>query len=363
MLAKIIEKNNKDMYRDIETIKNNKCTVVLIGVSQYSLMMFYFLQKNDVKVDIISVNKKYLNKGDSFLGKDIIPLEDVVSRQECFNYIIGFQPINDDFFEMISLNSKFVFFYDILNINNVNVSYNFIKENEGELQWFYERLNDDLSRGSLTAFINQRISYKADYCKKVYSDNIYFLDSIVDFMDDEVFVDCGAYTGDTILSFLSNYRKKGFLKPKKVYGLEPDENNFQQLTTTMEGFDFCQVINSGVWSDNARISFLKGEGELSRIDFENKSDFIDVISIDSLLNGDKATFIKMDIEGAELAALRGSENTIRNYKPKLAISLYHKPEDLIEIPFYLNSLNPNYKFYLRCHQRYFSVDMVLYAIM
>lgn len=362
MLSKIIETSPIDLYKDIETIKKNGYPVVLVGISQYSSFVYDFLRSNNVQVDIVSVNEKYLDKETSFLGKKVISLEEVVTYKGLYNYVIGFQPHNDDYARLITANAALVFFYDILNLNHENVSHDFIHENSNKLQWFFDRLADDISQDSLIAFINQRISCKTDYCKNVFFENIYFLDSLINFSENEVFVDCGAYTGDSILSFLSNYRAKGFKNPRKIYGLEPDGDNFSQLSEAINDFHFCQAVNAGAWNVNTKISFLQGVGELSKIDFENKSDTIDVVTIDSLLDGAEATFIKMDIEGAELAALQGAENTIRNYKPKLAISLYHKPEDLIEIPFFLHELNPDYKFYLRCHQRYFSVDMVLYAI-
>ncbi|WP_323666250.1 FkbM family methyltransferase [Pectobacterium punjabense] len=362
MLPKIIETSPINLYKDIETIKKNGYPVVLVGISQYSSVVYDFLRSSNVQVDIVSVNKKYLDKETSFLGKDVIPLEEVVTYKGLYNYVIGFQPHNDDYAKLITANAAIVFFYDILNLSQTNIFYNFICQNEKKLQWFFDRLADDVSRESLISFINQRISCKTDYCNSVFYENIYFLDSLIEFSEKEVFVDCGAYIGDSILSFLSNYRAKGFVNPKKVYCLEPDNDNFAQLSSTVNNFYFCQTVKAGAWNINTRISFLQGVGELSKIDLESKSDAIDVVTIDSLLDGAEATFIKMDIEGAELAALQGAENTIRNYKPKLAISLYHKPEDLIEIPYFLHELNSDYKFYLRCHQRYFSMDMVLYAI-
>lgn len=69
----------------------------------------------------------------------------------------------------------------------------------------------------------------------------------------------------------------------------------------------------------------------------------------------------MDIEGAELAALQGGAETIKRYKPKLAISIYHKPEDIIEIPIYIKSLVPEYKLYIR-HYTNMYAETILYAI-
>lgn len=69
----------------------------------------------------------------------------------------------------------------------------------------------------------------------------------------------------------------------------------------------------------------------------------------------------MDIEGAELDALKGAEKTIEQFRPKLAISLYHKREDLYEIPIWIKSIMPNYKMYLR-HYANKQWDLVLYCV-
>lgn len=69
----------------------------------------------------------------------------------------------------------------------------------------------------------------------------------------------------------------------------------------------------------------------------------------------------MDIEGAELKALEGATECISKYSPQLAISVYHKPEDIIEIPMFIKSLNPKYRFWLR-HYSLSWFDTVLYAV-
>lgn len=88
---------------------------------------------------------------------------------------------------------------------------------------------------------------------------------------------------------------------------------------------------------------------------------INVISIDEKLNGNPVSVIKMDIEGSELEALKGAERTIKKFKHGLAICVYHKPEDIIEIPSKILELNPDYKLYL-CHYSYVDTETVLYAI-
>lgn len=90
---------------------------------------------------------------------------------------------------------------------------------------------------------------------------------------------------------------------------------------------------------------------------------ISAVTIDETIRkGDKVTFIKMDVEGAELESLKGAKEIIIRDKPKLAISIYHKPEDMAAIPLYIKRLVPKYKFYIRHHSNG-SSETVLYAIM
>ena len=76
------------------------------------------------------------------------------------------------------------------------------------------------------------------------------------------------------------------------------------------------------------------------------ADNIETVILDDFLHGERVTFIKMDIEGAELDALRGASRIIKEQKPKLAISIYHRLEDIIEIPKLIISLRPDYRLYV-----------------
>ena len=80
---------------------------------------------------------------------------------------------------------------------------------------------------------------------------------------------------------------------------------------------------------------------------ETGKETIETTSLDNVLNGKKVTFIKMDIEGAEYKALIGAEETIKKWRPRLAICVYHKPEDILEIPTLLLEMHNDYKFALR----------------
>lgn len=104
---------------------------------------------------------------------------------------------------------------------------------------------------------------------------------------------------------------------------------------------------------------FKNEGESSHIS-ENGDSFMQCVALDNALPNFRLTFISMDIEGAELEALKGAERSIRGNKPDLAISVYHLPNHIWEIPLYIEKLSLGYKFYLRNYSGK-PIETVLYA--
>jgi FkbM family methyltransferase len=119
-------------------------------------------------------------------------------------------------------------------------------------------------------------------------------------------------------------------------------------------------------SSNQKVTCIEN-GPGSRIDFDNnviRSMSLDTISIDDFVDSEqiKVDFIKMDIEGSELSALKGAEKTIRKFKPQLAISIYHSMNDFVNIPAWLKSLGLGYKLYLG-HYTIHNEETVIYARM
>jgi FkbM family methyltransferase len=168
------------------------------------------------------------------------------------------------------------------------------------------------------------------------------------------FVDMGAYIGDTLKALsLTSFR------PEIYLGLEPDMNSFQQLLIEARAFQGKSLCLPLAASESVgRVSFSSG-GPSSAVVL---GDGIPVQTINlDLLRNFRMSYLKMDIEGSELAALRGSEGILRRDKPVLAISIYHKPRDIVEIPKYLASLGVYDKFYLRCYGDQL-FDTVLYCL-
>jgi hypothetical protein len=110
------------------------------------------------------------------------------------------------------------------------------------------------------------------------------------------------------------------------------------------------VVEEAVWDRSGESLHFRPEGPGTRVS-ETSSGGLAVCTraIDDLVkerNIPRVDFIKMDVEGAELRALRGAEGTIRKHRPKLAISVYHQPEDIYSIPRFLSELGVGYSFYL-----------------
>ena len=174
--------------------------------------------------------------------------------------------------------------------------------------------------------------------------------------ESEIFVDGGCFNGKTSLEF-TKWASKGY---EYIYSFEPNVN---MLNTCKEFFAKHElkgeVINKGLWNTKETMNFDGNIASASKIKDDGKNR-IETITLDEVLNGRRVTFIKMDIEGAEYKALCGAEKTIQKWRPRLAICVYHKSEDILEIPALLLSIQPDYKFALRQYKLE-GGETVLYA--
>ena len=162
-------------------------------------------------------------------------------------------------------------------------------------------------------------------------------------VDDEIVIDSGAYDGMTALRFL----KWGGSKIKRIYSFELDPMSVPRCESNLKGHeDKVTLIPKGTWSKNEIMHILSSGGTGSGVTHKGTTP-VELAAIDDVVGDEKVTFIKMDVEGAELESLKGAKNTIIKNHPRLAICAYHKLEDLYELPEYILSLVPEYKFYLR----------------
>jgi FkbM family methyltransferase len=158
------------------------------------------------------------------------------------------------------------------------------------------------------------------------------------------YIDCGAYDGDSVQTFLD----AGYEMSEAV-AFEPDLVNYRKLANRFPHHRVT-ALPLGVWSTATKLNFA-ADNQLSSSITDAGNTVIQCVSLDEALNGFAPNLIKFDIEGAEIEALKGAEKTIRQHRPSMCISLYHAPEHLFEIPLLVASWGCDYKMYLRTHEQ------------
>ena len=221
-----------------------------------------------------------------------------------------------------------------------------------------QELYDNSSEQSLDTFLKG--SYTVD-ASITFDSSQYFPDGIIELSPDEVFIDGGAYIGDTTLNFIKKSKKQF----KKIHVFEALKENFDNIPKIFNSLNIDQsnivLHNIGLSSSQKEVYFDNG-GSGARVAKKGKLP-VKLISLDEYLSEselEKITYIKLDIEGSEMDALQGMRKTISTYKPKLAICIYHKPKDIFEIPLFIKQYNPLYKLYIRQH--HYKDETVCYAI-
>lgn len=232
-----------------------------------------------------------------------------------------------------------------------------LEKNYDKINQVYGCLADEESRITFTNILKARLSGDSDYLKETISAGLQYFDKeIISFDQNTVYLDIGAYNGDTIGGFTTIAKDY-----KKIYGMEVEDSNFLELQSFVSNIKNAEVFHVGAFNENTEIKIRNNFGQNTAID-DTGDCTVSVVKVDDFF-GDKEipTYIKMDIEGAESCALEGAQNIIRNTRPQLAVCVYHKADDLWDLPMQVLQYNKDYKFYLRnYYDRY--LDIVCYAV-
>lgn len=338
---------------DIEALKGG-LPVVLYGDGWYAPYVREYLARAGVRAAVCFADEGYTASAGT------VSFEAVRRRFGKFNIVIGFANSRVARRKLAERNCgqiAGVYFFDVMGaLLDYHLDRAYVQRYKELLGRVYELLGDELSRKTYAAFLEAKLGGAEELLCEVFRKDQYFPEGVIGLSDSEVFVDGGAYTGDTLLTFL---RKTGN-KYGRCYAFEPEPANAAKLKALAgrQRFRDVRIIAKGLWSEAAALRFTAGEGTAASAISAAGSAFVEVETIDKA--APDATYIKLDVEGAELEALKGAAATIKRNRPKLAVCLYHKPEDLFEIPLFIRSLVPEYKLYLRQHQPV-SCELVLYA--
>ena len=219
---------------------------------------------------------------------------------------------------------------------------------------------DDASRRLYADVLRYRTAWHGATSPGPWPGHQYFPDDVPRTAGPMRFVDCGAFTGDTLASLATIGAPV-----EQVFAFEPDPGNFAQLLDAGGRFAERTRAKVALWpcavSDRAGSLRFAGErGEAGHLSPDGDR-VVPVVALDEALASEHVTDLKMDIEGAELDALRGAERLVRRCHPRLAICVYHRAEHLWEIPLFVRDLGFEYDYFLRSHG-HFGFDVVMYAV-
>lgn len=231
------------------------------------------------------------------------------------------------------------------------------RDHESELSLAYSLLADETSRNCLRSVVAFRMGCNLRFGSYTHPESQYFNElTLPRFKDGRLsYLDGGAYNGDSYLSLVTKS------PVKRAVLFEPDPGGYISLVHTLRSHgESALCLPLALSRGHVSLSFAGGQGEAAHLD-PNGDVTITAAAIDDLLNGEEISFIKLDIEGAEIDALIGAEETIKRYHPTLAISAYHRAEDLWTIITLVNSFNHKYRFFMRQHG-FNTFELVLYAV-
>jgi FkbM family methyltransferase len=236
-----------------------------------------------------------------------------------------------------------------------------IYQETNEIIKMFSLWSDDASKLEYLAQLRWRLFLDFDGLSSPVAHEQYFPDDLFSFTPDEVFVDCGAFDGDSLKSFV--YRRGDDFK--RYIALEPDPVNLKNLENDISSMraslkEKITIYPLAATEKRGKLHF-NATGTAAAMISETGTIEINCAPLDEILADSSPTYIKMDIEGAELSALLGAKQVIQEFKPVLAISVYHQQNHLWRIPMIVRSFCDQYSFFLRPHNEE-AWDLILYAI-
>lgn len=385
--VELLLSGNSPYFELIEYLKRSELPLYIFGAGSYAELYCEQLQSEGLAVSGVCVDKQYWSEGQSCFGNTVQTFDEVAATVAKCDMLLAISPgnVKDGLVTPAQTavvrikaqieQSGYNYFPPdsvvIFDLFGPKTDFDFICKQRVFFEQSFSLFEDELSKKVFLNILRYKITKDYRYLHGIVTKGEYVEQGVISFQNEETLVDAGAYDGDTIEALAFHIAQLGG-SISKIYAIEPDAKNYQKLTRFVERNTFpfvIECIRKGLSNTHSYVSFSDQNNMKSAIvegDTGMRSSdsqvLVEIDKLDSILHDQKGvSFIKMDIEGVELKALEGAKNTICKNRPKLAICVYHKREDLYSIPLYLKSLVPEYKFYLR-NYHYMGVGTVLYAV-
>lgn len=338
-------------------LKTDNKPVVLYGMGDGADKVLNAFEHFGITASAVMASDDFV-RGQSFHGFKVKKLSEVEAEYGDFNIALCFASQLTDVMNTIkSVAEKHTTLVPSVPVFGDNLfDDNFITENKDDIEKAYNLLADELSKKVYENVLKFYYTGELSLLDEITTDKDEAFNNILRLGNSEVYVDLGAYNGDTIDEFLhycgGNYRK--------IIAFEPNSKNFAKLQAHCENLENIDLWQLGAYNRNTVLTFNNKAGRNSAI-AETGTETM-VACVDSILCGMAAGYVKADVEGADFETLLGMKNTLQNFKPKLNFAAYHRFEDIFRLPILINQLNPEYKIYLRHHPYIPAWDTNLYCI-
>lgn len=320
-------------------LKNSSKPIFLYGMGNGADKIIDTLDTLGIRVSGVFASDGFV-RNKTFRGFKLQSYSDVCDKYDDFTVLLSFGTSIKEVIENIKYiaSHRRLFAPDLAVFGDGFIDCEFCQKNKERLEMIYSSLADEISKNTFENILKFKISGDISYLLNCESSPSEPFENFLNLNKDTVFVDLGAYRGDTLCEYIE--RVGGY---KKAYAVEPDKKTFEKLLKT--NLENTVYVNAAV-SDKQGVCFFESQaGRGSHVSSSGIE--IESVCVDSLLCGQKPDYIKMDVEGAEKQAIDGAKNTIVKYKPKLCISAYHRAYDLLDIPEQIFSIRKDYKIYLR----------------
>ena len=349
-----------------ERLSETQKPIVMYGMGDGAEKILRVMENMNIRPAEFMASDEFV-RGHSFHGYLVKKLSEIEAQYDDFIIVVCFGTALPEVLEKIQrLSERYeVIAPDVPVVGGGLFDSDYLSDHEVDMMTLRPMLADEKSRSVFDSLIKYRITGDISVLRGCETEKSEAL-GLLNIGTDETYVDLGAYNGDTVEEFLRLTNRKF----KKIYAVEPDRRNYSKLRRRHYalGSAVFEHINAAAWSEDETLTFYRRAGRNSSltdtVSEKTGGTPVEIAgrSVDSILGGEAATIIKYDVEGSEKQALLGSAETIRRYKPRLIVSLYHRTGDMTELPLLIKELNPAYKMFLRHHPYIPAWDTNLYCI-
>ena len=339
-----------------EYLKDTSLPIVLYGTGNGADKILNELIRRDIRISGIFASSGFV-RDRSFRGFKVEDYETLHARFGRMIVLICFGTSRQEVLENIDRIACECEVYapDVPVYGQVLFEKNYYLEHEEDFRKVREMLSDELSKETLDAVIDYKLSGKYT-CLRPWERPAEEIKDLIRMPENSTFADLGAYIGDTVEFYTSL-----FPTISRVIAVEPDARNFRKLSQTTSLLfgperekrdrEVTVSLVRAVVSDSDGTAFVPknlGRGVHENVEPE-KGESLTAISLVTLLKDEKADLIKLDVEGNEQKVIEGGRSLIQRDRPALIVSCYHRSEDLITLPLLIKELVPEYKAYMRHH--------------